>query len=43
MSSELEILQSLPLFSRLSARDWKGIDLLWEKKTLPKESSLASR
>ncbi len=40
MSSELEILQSLPLFSRLSARDWKGMDLLWEKKTLPKDEVL---
>ena len=40
MSSELEVLKSLPLFSRLSDRDWKGIDLLWEKRTILKDDVL---
>lgn len=36
MSNELEKLKSLSIFSNLSDRDWKGIDLLWDIKKVTK-------
>lgn len=35
MPNELEKLKSLPLFTGLSDRDWRGIDLLWDVRRIP--------
>lgn len=40
MSQELEILQNIPIFSKLSTQDMLGVDLVWELRTMSKGETL---